>query len=67
MARIDSALAQGAQAEIQSPGRGGYKSTSLVTLRKPDGVVVDSWTVQGNIRSAHKFVAAYNRKLAGAA
>jgi hypothetical protein len=62
--RIDGALAAGAQAEIQSPGRGGYKSTSLVSLRTPDGQVVDSWTVQGNVRRAHKFVVAYNRKLA---
>lgn len=65
MDRIDAALAQYAQAEIQSPGRGSIGSTSLVTLRRPsDNVVVDSWTVQGNIRSAHKFVAAYNRRLA---
>jgi len=61
MKRIDAALAIGAQAEIQSPGRGGYKSTSVVTLRTLDGRVVDSWTVQGNIRSAHRFVASYNR------
>jgi hypothetical protein len=64
MDRIDAALAAGAQAEIQSPGRGGYKSTSLVTLKTPDGRLVDSWTVQGNVISAHKFVASYNRKLA---
>lgn len=64
MQRVDAALAQGAQAEIQSPGRGGYKSVSIVQLRRADGTVLDSWTVQGNIRSAHKFVAAYNRRLA---
>jgi hypothetical protein len=64
-ARIDSGLTAGAQAEIQSPGRGGHGSTSLVSLRAPDGRVLDSWTVQGNVRSAHKFVAAYNRKLNG--
>ncbi len=64
MARIDEALALGAQAEIQSPGRGGHRSTSLVELKTPDGRVVDSWTVQGNVRRAHKFVVAYNRKLA---
>ncbi len=65
MARIDAALAAGAQAEIQSPGRGGHRSVSLVTLRTLDGRVIDSWPLQGNIRSGHKFVAAYNRKLAG--
>lgn len=62
--RIDAALEQGAQAEIQSSGRIGYKSTSLVTLRTLDGRVVDSWPVQGNVRSAHAFVASYNRTLA---
>lgn len=62
--RIDAALEQGAQAEIQSSGRIGYKSTSLVTLRTLDGRVIDSWPVQGNVRSAHAFVASYNRTLA---
>lgn len=61
--RIDGLLAQGAEAEIQSPGRGGYKSTSIVTFRA-DSRIVDQYTVQGNIRSAHKFVAAFNRKAA---
>jgi hypothetical protein len=64
MARIDAGLAAGAQAEIQSPGLGGHRATSLVALRTPDGRVTDSWAIQGNIRSAHNFVASYNRKLA---
>lgn len=63
MARIDAALAQGAQAEIQSPGRGGSRSVSIVTLRRPDGTIADQWTLQGNVRTGHRFVVAYNRKL----
>ena len=63
--RIDVALEQGAQAEIQSPGRRGSGSTSIITLRRPDGTIADQWTLQGNVRMGHRFVVAYNRKLSG--
>jgi hypothetical protein len=62
--RIDAALAQGAQAEMQ-PGRGhGREAPAIVTLRVPGtGLIADQWTVQGNERHAARFVAAYNKRL----
>jgi hypothetical protein len=62
-ARIDAALAQGAQAEFQSSGRRGYKAVDLVTFAV-DGRIVDQFPVSGHVASTAKFVAAYNRKLA---
>ena len=64
MDRIDAALEQGAQAEIQSPGHGNYKTLSMVTLKAPDGRIVDQWPLHGNINDGYKFVASYNRVLA---
>lgn len=61
MERVDAALAQGAQAEFQ-PGQ-GRKAPAMVTLKRPDGVIADQWTVQGNDRHAMRFVTAYNARL----
>lgn len=62
MERIDSALAQGAQASFQ-PGQ-GRKAPAMVTLTVPGiGFIADQWTVQGNDRHVTKFVAAYNARL----
>jgi hypothetical protein len=61
MDRIDAALAQGAQAEFL-PGQ-GRRTPAMVTLKRPDGMIVDQWTVQSNDRHTAKFVASYNAKL----
>lgn len=64
MDRIDAALAQGAQAEMQRGDGYGRKAPAIVTLRVPGtGLIADQWTVQGNDRHTAKFVAAYNERL----
>jgi hypothetical protein len=63
-ARIDAMLAQGAEAQIDSPGIRGYKSVSMITFRV-NGRVSDQFVVHGNVSSAHKFVAEFNRKVLG--
>jgi ParB-like chromosome segregation protein Spo0J len=63
-ARIDAALAQGAQAEMQRGDGYGRHAPAIVTLRVPEtGRIADQWTVQGNDRHTAKFVAAYNARL----
>lgn len=62
--RIDGLLAQGAQAELQSSGRRGRKSVDLVTFTV-DGRIVDQFPVSGHVEATARFVASYNRTLAG--